>query len=52
MTTYRPPPVITWKKNGQLIVTGDGFGISRTFQGRRFDLINVKKNVHEDTYTC
>ena len=52
MATYRPPPVISWRKNGRLIVTGDGFEISGTFQGRRLDLINVKKNVHEDAYTC
>ena len=48
----RPPPTITWKKNGQTIITGDDFEIADTFLGRRLDLINVKKNIHEDTYTC
>lgn len=48
----RPPPTITWKKNGQTIVTGDDFEIAGTFLGRRLDLINVKKDIHEDTYTC
>ena len=52
MTTYRPPPVITWKKNGQVIVTGDDFEIPGTFLGRCLDLINVKKDIHEDTYAC
>ena len=52
MTTCRPPPNITWKKNGTTIDTGDYFEIAGTFQGRRFDLINVKKDLHEDTYTC
>ena len=52
MITCRPPPTITWKKNGQTIVTGDDFEIARTFQGRRLDLIYVKKDIHEDTYTC
>ena len=52
MITCRPPPTIIWKKNGQTIVTGDDFQIAGTYQGRRLDLINVKKNIHEDTYTC
>ena len=52
MITYRPPPAITWKKNGKRIVTGDDFEILGTFQGRRLDLVNVKKDIHEDTYTC
>ena len=52
MTTCRPPPTITWKKNGRTIVTGDDFEIAGNFQGRRLDLINVKKDLHEDTYTC
>jgi len=52
MITCRPPPAITWKKNGQTIPTGDDFEIAGTFLGRRLDLINVKKDLHEDTYTC
>ena len=52
MITSRPPPTITWKKNGQDIITGDDFEIASTFLGRRLDLVNVKKTVHEDTYTC
>lgn len=52
LITCRPPPTITWKKNGQTIVTGDDFEIAGTFLGRRLDLINVKKDIHEDTYTC
>ena len=52
MITYRPPPAITWKKNGETIVIGDDFEIATTFQGRRLDLVNVKKDLHEDTYTC
>ena len=50
--TCRPPPIITWKKNGQTIVIGDDFQIPSTYLGRRLELINVKKNIHEDTYTC
>ena len=52
MITCRPPPTITWKKNGQIIFTGDNFKIAGTYQGRRLELINVKKNIHEGTYTC
>ena len=52
LITCRPPPTITWKKNGQTIITGDDFEIADTFLGRRLDLINVKKNIHEGTYTC
>ena len=52
MITCRPPPIITWKKNSQTIVTGDDFQIPGTYLGRRLDLINVKKNIHEDTYAC
>ena len=52
MITCRPPPIITWKKNGQTIVTGDDFRIAASHQGRRLELLNVKKNIHEDTYTC
>ena len=52
LITCRPPPTITWKKNGQTIITGDDFEIADTFLQRRLDLINVKKNIHEDTYTC
>ena len=52
MITCRPPPAITWKKNGQTVVTGDDFEIASTFQGRRLVLIYVKKGIHEDTYTC
>ena len=52
MTTCRPPPTITWKKNGQTVVTGDDFKIADSYQGRRLELINVEKNIHEDTYTC
>lgn len=51
--TFRRAPTITWKKGGNIIVTGDDFEIDiSTFQGRRLDLINVKKDIHEDTYTC
>ena len=52
MITCRPPPTITWKKNGQVIVTGDYFEIADTFRGRLLDLVNVTKDMHEDTYTC
>jgi len=52
MITYRPPPAITWKKNGKTIVIGDDFEMATTFLGRRLDLVNVKKDLHEDTYTC
>ena len=52
MTICRPPPTITWKKNGKLIVTGNDFEIAGTFEGRRLDLINVKKDLHEDKYSC
>jgi len=52
LITCRPPPIITWKKNWQTIVTGDDFKIADTYHGRRLELINVKKNIHEGTYTC
>jgi len=52
MITYRPPSTITWKKNGKTIVIGDDFAIATTFLGRRLDLVNVKRDLHEDTYTC
>lgn len=52
MIACRPPPKITWKKNGREIITGDDFEIASTFLGRRLDLVNVKKDIHEDTYTC
>jgi len=52
MITYRPPPTITWKKNGETIVKGDDFAIATTFLGRRLDLVNVKRHLHKDTYTC
>ena len=34
------------------MIKGDDFEIADTSLGRRLDLINVKKNIHEDTYTC
>jgi len=52
MITCRPPPTIIWKKNGEAIVTGDDFKIAGTYLGRRLDLVYVKKDSHEDTYTC
>ena len=52
MITCRPPPIITWKKNGQIIFTGEYFNIPATYLGRRLELLNVKKNIHQGIYTC
>ena len=52
MITYRPAPTITWRKNKKIIVTGNDFELPSAFQGRRLDLVYVKKDRHEDTYTC
>ncbi|KAL9959377.1 hypothetical protein ACROYT_G032696 [Oculina patagonica] len=49
----RPAPKIIWKKNGQQIIKGrNSFEIPDAFFGRRLDIVNVKKDAHEDTYTC
>lgn len=53
MITCRPAPGIIWKKNGQQIIKGqNSFEIPDAFYGRRLDIVNVKKDDHEDTYTC
>ena len=51
--TCRPPPRITWKKNGQKITHGwNFFEIPDAFHGRLLKIINVKKDLHQDVYTC
>jgi len=49
----RPPPKITWKKNGQEIINGwNSFEIPDAFYGRLLKIINVKRDLHQDVYTC
>ena len=51
--THRPAPQITWKKNGVTLVHGkDSFEIPNAFQGRLLNIINVRKDLHEDQYSC
>ena len=51
--TCRPPPRITWKKNGQKITHGwNFFEIPDASYGRLLKIINVKKDLHQDVYTC
>ena len=51
--TCRPPPKITWKKNGQEIINGwNSFEIPDAFYGRLLKIINVKRDLHQDVYTC
>lgn len=51
--TCRPPPRITWKKNGQNITHGwNFFEIPDAFYGRFLKIINVNRDLHQDVYTC
>ncbi|KAL9967620.1 hypothetical protein ACROYT_G025890 [Oculina patagonica] len=49
----RPVPTITWKKNGQRIMHGqNSFEIPDAFYGRLLNIANVKRDLHQDIYTC
>lgn len=51
--TCRPPPRITWKKNGQNIThEWNFFEIPDAFYGRLLKIINVSRDLHQDVYTC
>ena len=49
----RPAPKITWRKNNLPLVHGkDSIEILSAFQGRLLNIINVRKDIHEDQYSC
>ena len=51
--TCRPAPKITWKKNGQRIIQGqNSFEIPDTHHGRLLNIVNARKDLHQDKYTC
>ncbi|XP_020606807.1 fibronectin type III domain-containing protein-like [Orbicella faveolata] len=53
MAYGKPPPTITWKKNGRQIVSGqNSFEIPSHYHGRLLTITNVSKTIHQDVYTC
>lgn len=50
----RPAPRITWKKNGQQIISGENnYDIPELFFGRQLTIMDVKKDKHESPqYSC
>ena len=50
---HRPAPSITWKKNGVALQHGrDSMEIPQAFQGRQLIIVNVRRDFHEDQYSC
>ena len=54
LKTSRPAPKITWKKNGQQIISGkNNYDIPDLFFGRQLTIMDVKKDEHESPqYSC
>ena len=53
LITRRPAPQITWRQNNLPLVHGkDSIEISSAFQGRLLNIISVRKDIHEDQYSC